>query len=140
MNADDVSFSLSPAVSNGELNALFASAWSHEPPHEQSEVEGRDFGPMLERSLAYACAHCAEQLVGFVNLAWDGGAHAFISEAVVHRDFQRRGIGSRLVRQVIESARQTKVEWVHVDFEPHLRPFYERCGFGFTNAGLIKLG
>jgi hypothetical protein len=31
-------------------------------------------------------------------------------------------------------------EWMHVDFDDHLRPFYfDACGFTPTNAGLIEL-
>jgi hypothetical protein len=33
-----------------------------------------------------------------------------------------------------------QVEWLHVDFEDHLRGFYfDACGFTPTNAGLIEL-
>jgi hypothetical protein len=33
-----------------------------------------------------------------------------------------------------------KCEWLHVDFEDHLRPFYlASCGFRPTDAGLIAL-
>jgi hypothetical protein len=31
------------------------------------------------------------------------------------------------------------VEWLHVDFEPHLDEFYHKCGFKETRAGLIRL-
>jgi hypothetical protein len=43
------------------------------------------------------------------------------------------------VELAVEAARERDVEWVHVDFEPHLRPFYARCGFRPTEAGLIRL-
>ncbi|MBN4000881.1 GNAT family N-acetyltransferase [Nostoc sp. LPT] len=131
-NIDNIFFSVNPAVSNDDLNALFASAWGW--PQDLHN----DFQPMLERSIAYTCAYCSERLIGFVNLAWDGGFHTFISEAVVHQDFQRRGIGSQLVRQAIDVARHKKVKWVHVDYEPHLQNFYQNCGFYPTSAGLIK--
>jgi hypothetical protein len=33
-----------------------------------------------------------------------------------------------------------RCEWLHVDFEDHLREFYfDRCGFEPTNGGLVKL-
>ena len=47
--------------------------------------------------------------------------------------------GVKEVRGVIEEARRHKIEWVHVDYEPHLRPFYEACGFSGTDAGLLRL-
>ena len=36
-------------------------------------------------------------------------------------------------------ARDRRVEWLHVDFEPHPRNFYGQCGFRPTEAGLMHL-
>jgi len=53
---------------------------------------------------------------------------------------RRRGIGSRLVAVAVTHAHAAGCEWLHVDFEDHLRAFYlEACGFAQTNAGLIAL-
>lgn len=39
-----------------------------------------------------------------------------------------------------EGARAARCEWLHVDFDPHLRSFYlEGCGFTPVDAGLIAL-
>lgn len=84
-------------------------------------------------------AYQGEQLVGFVNVAWDGGIHAFILDTCVHADFRRQGIATRLVRQAEEAARERGAKWLHVDFEPHLAAFYAGCGFRPTAAGLIAL-
>ena len=43
---------------------------------------------------------------------------------------RRRGVGSELVRRAAEQARAAGCEWLHVDFEDHLRGFYlDACGF-----------
>ena len=31
------------------------------------------------------------------------------------------------------------MHWLHVDYEPHLEPFYRACGFTPTLAGLLGL-
>ncbi|KAB2862019.1 MAG: GNAT family N-acetyltransferase, partial [Anaerolineae bacterium] len=31
------------------------------------------------------------------------------------------------------------IEWIHVDYEPHLHEFYTQCGFTPTFAGLVNL-
>ena len=50
------------------------------------------------------------------------------------------GVGTRLVELAVEGARAAGCEWLHVDFEDHLRGFYfDACGFVPTNAGLIEL-
>jgi hypothetical protein len=44
------------------------------------------------------------------------------------------------VAAAVEEARAAGCEWLHVDFDDHLRPFYfDACGFMPTNAGLIAL-
>jgi GNAT superfamily N-acetyltransferase len=125
------SYHISPAITNDALNALFAAAW---PNHVWS-----DFTPVLSRSLAYICAYQQERLIGFVNLAWDGGVHAFLLDTTVHRDLQRHGIGRELVTRAAQVARERGSVWLHVDYEPHLESFYRGCGFEHTAAGLMRL-
>jgi tRNA(Met) C34 N-acetyltransferase TmcA len=57
----------------------------------------------------------------------------------VHPEVQRRGLGTRLVKRVIELSRERGGQWLHVDYEPHLDGFYKACGFRPTRAGLIRL-
>ena len=61
-----------------------------------------------------------DRLVGYVNVAWDGGQHAFLLDTSVHPDFQRRGVATALVRLVTDAARARGAAWLHVDYEPHL--------------------
>jgi GNAT superfamily N-acetyltransferase len=126
-----VFYRVSPALRSEEINDLFAAAWVH---HER-----RDFGPVLQCSLTYVCAYLGSSLVGFVNVALDGGAHGFLLDTTVHPDLRRRGIGRQLVLLAAGEARERGIKWLHVDFEPHLRPFYECCGFRPTEAGLLRL-
>jgi GNAT superfamily N-acetyltransferase len=129
--AVSIQYRVSPAVSNKDLNAIFAAAWPNHTWH--------DFEPILCRSLAYICAYADETLIGFVNLAWDGGVHVFLLDTTVHPDWQRRGIGRELVQRATAVAREQGVDWLHVDYEPHLDGFYRSCGFQPTLAGLIRL-
>lgn len=93
----------------------------------------------LDHSLTWVCAYDGLQLIGFVNVAWDGGVHAFLLDTTVHPEFQRRGLGRELVRRAAEVAREQGMDWLHVDFEPHLLSFYRACGFGPTETGLMRL-
>ncbi|MBY3200420.1 GNAT family N-acetyltransferase [Rhizobium laguerreae] len=122
---------IDPFPSAAELNALFSAAWGS--PHN------RDFTAVLSRSLAHIGAYQDDRLVGFINVAWDGGIHAFILDTSVHPDMRRQGIATRLVKEATRVARERGAEWLHVDFEPHLTGFYCACGFKPTEAGLIKL-
>ena len=92
-------------------------------------------------SLGWVTARSSEgELVGFVNVAWDGSDHAFLIDPKTRGSFQHRGIGTRLVRVAAERAKAAGCDWLHVDFEPRLRSFYfDACGFTPTDAGLIDL-
>lgn len=79
-------------------------------------------------------------LIGFVNVAWDGTDHAFLINTKCAGRYQRRGIATALVAQAVRQARAAGCEWIHVDFEDYLAPFYfAACGFRPTAAGLIHL-
>ncbi|MET9380791.1 GNAT family N-acetyltransferase [Streptomyces sp. NPDC002928] len=119
---------------NASLNALHADGFGH--PVTQTDWRAR-----LDRhSLGWVCAWEGGSLIGFVNVVWDGGAHAFILDTVVAPDCRARGVGAALVAAAAEEARVAKCEWLHVDFEEHLRSFYfDACGFKETAAGLIAL-
>ncbi len=120
---------------NAEVEPLHAAGF------ERPANPANDWWTPINRfSLGWVCARENSRLVGFVNVAWDGGVHAFILDTVVAAEVGRRGVGTRLVAVATENARAAGCEWLHVDFEPHLRSFYfDACGFRPTDAGLIQL-
>jgi GNAT superfamily N-acetyltransferase len=121
------------AFDNHALNVLHAEGFGH-------RVLDDDWTAQLERSLGWVCAYDGDVLVGFVNVAWDGGVHAFVLDTLVTASRRRHGVGTGLVAVATREARTAGCEWLHVDFEDHLRGFYfDACGFTPTNAGLIEL-
>jgi ribosomal protein S18 acetylase RimI-like enzyme len=127
----NIEYRTSPAVSDADLKQLFKTAWGG---HHDGSFDG-----VLSRSLAYICAFDRGRLIGFVNVAWDGGIHAFLLDTTVAPDYRHRGIGTELVRLAAQAAARKRVEWLHVDYEPHLGAFYGGCGFSRTEAGLLRL-
>jgi GNAT superfamily N-acetyltransferase len=119
---------------NAALNELHAEAFEH-------RVLDDDWAAIVGRhSLGWVCAYKGSELVGFVNVAGDGGVHAFVLDTLVKAGMRHSGIGTRLVAEATRGAREAGCEWLHVDFDDHLREFYfDSCGFVPTNAGLIEL-
>jgi GNAT superfamily N-acetyltransferase len=119
---------------NPELNVLHAEGFDH-------RVLDDDWVAQVERhSLGWVTARDGDQLVGFVNVAWDGAIHAFILDTLVAATHRRHGIATELVGMATDHARSAGCEWLHVDFDDELREFYfGACGFTPTNAGLIQL-
>ncbi len=129
-----ISYEWRGEFTNARVNALHAEGFGH-------RLLDDDWKDQVSRhSLGWVCAVEGGELVGFVNMPWDGGVHAFIIDTMVAASAQRRGVGTRLIEVAAENARAAGCEWLHVDFEDELRPFYfASCGFTPTNAGLIAL-
>lgn len=119
---------------SAEVNALHAECFDH-------RMFDDDWWTQVNRySLGWVCTRRSEKLIGFVNVAWDGGVHAFVLDTMVSPAYQRQGIAKGLIEEAVKRAKLTGCEWLHVDFDPHLRPFYfDACGFAPTDAGLIPL-
>jgi GNAT superfamily N-acetyltransferase len=120
-------------VTDAEVNALTRSYGG--------AAEDGWWERIRSHSLGWATAHLADGTpVGFANVAWDGGDHAFLLDTKTRASHQRRGIATSVVRLAAARAREAGCEWLHVDFEPHLRGFYfDACGFRPTDAGLVHL-
>ncbi len=119
---------------NREVNELHAEAFDH-------GVVDDDWATLVERhSLGWVGARSADDLVGFVNVVWDGAFHAWIQDVMVATSHRRRGIARRMVAVATEQARAAGCEWLHVDFDDDLGSLYiDACGFTPSNAGLIQL-
>lgn len=128
---DNVEIRTDPHPTEAHFSALWRDAWD-------TEWTG-DLTKILKRSLGHLGAYDGENLVGYVNIAWDGGVHAFLLDPMVDPDYRHGGIGSSLVRHAIDLARERGATWLHVDYEPHLDAFYKACGFRATAAGVLRL-
>jgi GNAT superfamily N-acetyltransferase len=117
-----------------DVGTLHAEGFGHPPRHTdwRAQVE--------QHSLGWVCAYDQDTLMGFVNVAWDGGAHAFLLDTVVAATHRHQGVGSALVEVAAREAQAAGCEWLHVDFESELGDFYLGwCGFSPTAAGILAL-
>lgn len=128
---DIVDVRIDPFPSQRELSDLWRATW---------EIDGvSDFQSILTRSLTHVGAYLGDRIIGFANMAWDGGIHGFLVDVCVHPEFRDHGIGQSLVEATLKIARKRGLQKVHVDFEPHLRDFYLSCGFKPTDAGVLTI-
>ncbi|MBI5088941.1 MAG: GNAT family N-acetyltransferase [Actinobacteria bacterium] len=132
-----VAFEWRGAFENDEVNSLHAEAFDTRV-FDAAEWDWQQL--TSAHSLGWVVARDGDALVGFVNVLWDGLVHAWIQDVMVAASARGRRVGVRLVELATRGARDAGCEWLHVDFDDHLRPFYfDACGFSPTNAGLIAL-
>lgn len=126
------------AFTNTEINELHAEAFetrvfTSEEWDWTSQVNKHSAGWVTARS-------SDGDLVGFVNVITDGLVHAWIQDVMVAVAARHAGLGVRMVHEARDQCRNLGAEWLHVDFDADLAPFYfDACGFTPTTAGLIEL-
>jgi ribosomal protein S18 acetylase RimI-like enzyme len=87
----------------------------------------------------YFCVACFadDTLVGYVDVVSDGIDDAYIRDLVVHPDYQRCGIGSKLLDMIITRVRSDGIKTLNVVFEPRLKEFYAKANFVIMAGGII---
>lgn len=122
---------------NREVNELHAEAFE---TRLFSDEEWNWVELTARHSLGWITARDGNDLVGFLNIPWDGFVHAWVQDTMVAMTHRQFGIGKQLVSAAVEGARAAGCEWLHVDFDNGLERFYiNACGFTPTKAGLIAL-
>jgi len=122
---------------NQEVNELHAEAFD---TRVFDEAEWNWQQLTMAHSLGWVTARRGQRLVGFVNVLWDGLVHAWIQDVMVSADAQHERIGVGLVHAARDGAAVAGCEYLHVDFDDDLRPFYiEACGFEPATGGLMRL-
>lgn len=78
-------------------------------------------------------------LVGYVAACGNGVTDAYIQDLMVRPDFQRRGLGTELMRRMLERLRADGIYMISVIYgEESLRPFYEKFGFYTMLCGQME--
>jgi aralkylamine N-acetyltransferase len=88
--------------------------------------EGDKIRRAFNKSTVVCFALDGSRLVGAARALSDGEYHATIYDVVVHPDFQRQGLGTRLMSEVLATLPVWRILLVA---EGDARRFYQRLGF-----------
>ena len=92
---------------------------------------------VLRRLFTYFTARYEGRLVGFVDVLSDGIADAYLQDLMVHPDFQRKGVGTQLVKSAIWYLQSINIKAIQTNFNPGLEEFYKKFGFHIYQAGIL---
>jgi GNAT superfamily N-acetyltransferase len=107
-------------LSDSDLSGFLAH-WDFEPP-------GGTLFDILRGSSEFILARddASSVICGYVAALSDRVACAYISALEVQPEYQRRGIGTALLNQMVD---RLDVFGIYLSCAPVLVPFYERSGF-----------
>ncbi len=81
------------------------------------------------KSLLILAAYEGESLAGLVRCVGDGETIIYVQDILVYPEFQRRGIGTALLREVIERFAHVRQLVLSTDSEERTLAFYSSMGF-----------
>jgi GNAT superfamily N-acetyltransferase len=118
-------------VRGSEVVELYEDAgWSLLAGRPAPEVE-----ESIRQTSVFVTARDGAKLVGFAAALTDRVYYAHVTEIVVRRSHQGRGVSSELLRRVLEALPREKA--ITIFAEPDAEPFYRQFGFAPTAGGMI---
>src|SRR6056297_1663066 len=87
----------------------------------------------LNNSLYILTAWDKNKLVGLIRVVGDGETIIYIQDILVLREYQRQGIGSKLLKSVLDKYNKIRQKVLLTDDTEKTRLFYETNGFESAN-------
>lgn len=77
------------------------------------------------------------ELIAFGYIVSMGLEHGYLEDVMVHPSYQRQGLGTKLVKAILNEAKQRGLLIITVSFDEENKSFYQKCGFEVGYSGTI---
>lgn len=112
------------SYNEGEILSLYESVgWTAYTDYPEVLCEG------FARSLVILGAYEGEKLLGILRAVGDGITIVFVQDLLVLPEYQRKGIGSALLRTLLDRYAQVRQVELATDNDPKTIAFYKTLGF-----------
>ena len=135
-------------ISSSDLHScvnLFVETFAHPPWNEtwDPETVRQRLDQIFQTPGAFGVGIGDENLTGFalgVSEPWHEGTHFFLKEVCIDPQFQRQGLGSKLMAYLTEQLMDRNTQWIYLltargDIS---ESFYEKLGF-YTSPKMILM-
>ena len=119
-----------------EFIALWETVWGSGPGLEQTRLA-------MAHTLFRISVWDGDKIVAMARMLGDMGLDYYIKDVVVRPEYQRRGIGRGMIRELLTFVSDHGVGGTDIFIEltaaPEKTPFYEKLGFDANDAVRLKL-
>ncbi len=116
-------------ITADHLRGGFFAGWGN-PPAPETHLR------VLQGSEHVVLARDGEQVVGYITAITDGVLAAYIPHLEVLPDYRGQGIGSELVRRMLDALSQRYM--IDLICDPDVQPFYERLGMTRYSGMILR--
>lgn len=104
------------------------------------ERRDKDYPALFERCNFWAGVRAGNnKLIAFGYVCGMGLERGYLEDIIVHPEFQRSGIGLKLVRELLRESERFGLGIVTVTFANQHTDFYKACGFVIGSGGVLQL-
>lgn len=125
-NSDDVDIRTTRRTDRDQIIRLYKEAGWWEPANDrQPEFVDR----IAENSYYFIGAFSDRRMIGMGRALSDGVSDAYIQDVTVLHAHRGRGIGEKIIAELIRKLRADRIEWIGLIGEPGTGDFYKKLGF-----------
>jgi GNAT superfamily N-acetyltransferase len=119
-----------------EFISLWESVWDGAPTLEQTSLA-------MEHTLFRVSVYNGEKVIAMARMIGDLGLNYYIKDVVVRPEYQGRGIGRRMISELLKFINDNGVPGTEIFVElcamPDKIPFYEKFGFSANEAQRLRI-
>jgi len=119
-----------------EFCELWSSVWGEPPSLEQTRLA-------MQHTLFRVSVFDGGILVAMARVIGDMGLDYYIKDVMVRPEYQHKGIGKLLIREIMQFIQNHGVKGTEIFVElcamPDKMPFYEKLGFDTNEAQRMKM-
>lgn len=119
-----------------EFITLWETVWGPGPGLEQTRLA-------MAHTLFRISVWDGDKIVAMARMLGDMGLDYYVKDVVVRPECQRRGIGRRIIQELLKFVDDHGVGGTNIFIEltaaPEKAPFYEKLGFDANDAVRLKL-
>lgn len=106
------------------FNLFETTGWN-----EEYKLSPEELTQAVSNSQFTVSAYDNNRLVGFGRIVTDGILHAMIYEMIIHPDYQRKGIGAKILKLLLGKCKENNIRDIQLFCAKGKQPFYEKYGF-----------
>ncbi len=99
----------------------------------------QDVRRIVAGSYCFLAAFSGEHLVAMGRVLSDGVSDAYIQDVTVEKGMRHRGIGSDLIRRIVERLNAVGIRWIGLIASGNTEDFYRPLGFQPVPGALAML-
>lgn len=124
-----------PAQIEGILDLYRLQGWWGEPGENDPELAGA----IVRGSHCFVIASREDRIVGMGRAISDSASDGYIQDLAVHPALRGKGIGTRMVDELVGRLRRDGLGWIGLVAEGGTWDFYRRAGFDEMPGSVLML-